>query len=187
MSSTSIRLYRLLLIAYPAEFRRHYRAEMVQLMLDQRRHGARATWRILLTEAFDVARTAPQMRWESTMNRVVIIAVVATVAIAALLTRGALMLIPLGIIALAAWLLWGRRLTPIAPAPSSRRWVRWLAAGGAAIAIGIAIPQIDGGELSALWWTVMAVAVVGGIVLAAIAILLAVSDRAHRLASTQLP
>jgi hypothetical protein len=183
---TAIRLYRLLLLAYPAEFRRHYRAEMIQLMIDERRHGTRPTWRILLRETFDAARTAPQMRWESTMNRVVIIAVVATVAVAALLTRGALALIPLAIIALAAWLLWGRRLEPIAPAPSSRRWARWLAAGGAAIATGIAIPQIDGGELNALWWTVMAVALLGGIAMAVIGILLAVSDRAHRLASTQV-
>ena len=180
-----IRLYRLLLIAYPAEFRRHYRAEMVQLLLDQRRHGARPMWRILLRETIDAARAAPRMRWESTMNRVVIIAVGVTAAVAVLLSRGALALIPVGLIALVAWFLWGRRLGPIAPAPSSRRWARWLAAGGAAIAIGIAIPQIDGGELNALWWTAMAVALLGGIAMAIIAILLAVSDRAHRLASTQ--
>ena len=121
------------------------------------------------------------------MNRVVIIAVGVTIAVAAFLARGALALIPLGVMALVAWLLWGRRLEPIAPAPSSRRWVRWLAAGGAAIATGIAVPQIDGGELNALWWTVMAAALLGGVAMAVIGTLLAVSDRAHRLASTQVP
>ena len=85
----------------------------------------------------------------------------------------------------AAWFQWGRSLQPIAPARSSRRWLSWLLAGGVSIAIGVAIPQIDGGELNSVWWSVMAITVVGGIFMAVIGVLLAVSDRGHRLTPTQ--
>jgi hypothetical protein len=61
--------------------------------------------------------------------------------------------------------------------------VTWLITGGVAIAIAIAIPAIDGGELNALWWTVMMLTLLGGIGTALTGALLAVSDRAHRLAS----
>ena len=180
MSALAIRLYRLVLLAYPSQFRRGFSAEMVRLLIDRRRHEARSEWRILLEETVDAAHAAPRMRWESPMNRIVILAVVGTAAIAAILVAQ-LALIPLAVLGLAAWFAWGRPLQPIAPAAASRRWLTWLIAGGAAIAI--AIPAIDGGELSELWWTVMMLTLLGGIGMAITGALLAVSDRAQRLAS----
>jgi hypothetical protein len=187
VNPAALRLYRLVLLAYPASFRREYGSEMEQLLIDRHRHDGSAAGRIVLREILDAVQTAPRMRWETPMNRVVIIAVAATVAIASLLAGGALALIPIATTALAAWLLWGRSLQPIAPARSSRRWLWWLIAGGVSIGTGVAIPQIDGGELNSLWWTVMAISVVGGIVMAVIGVLLAVSDRGHRLTATHTP
>lgn len=182
MSAIAIRLYGLVLLAYPSQFRRGFGAEMVQLLIDRRRHEVRSEWRILLDETVDAAYAAPRMRWESPMNRIVILAVAGTAAIAAILVAQ-LALIPLAVLGLAAWFAWGRPLQPIAPASASRRWVTWLIAGGVAIAIAIAIPAIDGGELNALWWTVMMLTLVGGIGMATTGALLAASGRAHRLAS----
>jgi hypothetical protein len=182
VSAVAIRVYRLVLFAYPAEFRRGSGAEMVRLLIDRRRHEACSEWRILLDETVDAAHAAPRMRWESPMNRIVILAVFGTAAIAAILVAQ-LALIPLAVLGLAAWFAWGRPLQPIAPAAASRRWVTWLITGGVAIAIAIAIPAIDGGELNAFWWTVMMLTLLGGIGTALTGALLAVSDRAHRLAS----
>jgi hypothetical protein len=187
VSPAARRLYRLVLLAYPAPFRREYGTEMEQLLVDRNRRDSRVAGRIMLREVLDAVRVAPRLRWETPMNRVVIIAVAATVAIAALLAGAALALIPLAVVALAALYLGRRSLRPIAPAHSSRRWAWWLLAGGVSIGAGVAIPQIDGGELNSLWWSVMAVAVLGGIVMAVIGILLAVSDRGHRFPATQTP
>lgn len=181
-----IHLYRLVLLAYPSQFRRGFAAEMVRLLNDRRRHEACSQWRILLQETVDAAHAAPRMRWESPMNRIVILAVAGTAAITAMLVAQ-LALIPLAVLALAAWFAWGRPLQPIAPAAASRRWVTWFIAGGVAIAIAIAIPAIDGGELSALWWTVMMLTLLGGVGMAITGALLAVSGRAPRLASPQNP
>jgi hypothetical protein len=69
---------------------------------------------------------------------------------------------------------------PIASASSSRRWMRWMRAGGLAIVAAVAIPAIDGGELNEVWWTVTAIALLSGIGMAVTAVVLAASDRAHR-------
>jgi hypothetical protein len=157
---------------------------MEQLLLDQHRNDTAAAGRLVMREILDAVRTAPRLRWETPMNQVVVIAIAATVAIASLLAGGALALIPIGATVFAAWSLWGRSRQPIAPAGPSRRWLVWLIVGLVSIGIGVAIPQIDGGELSSLWWTVMAITVVGGIAMAVAGALLAVSDRGHRLGAT---
>jgi hypothetical protein len=69
---------------------------------------------MLLEETVDAAHAAPRMRWESPMNRIVILAVVGTVAIAAILVAQSA-LIPVAVLGLAAWFAWGRPLQPIAP------------------------------------------------------------------------
>ena len=187
MSRTALRLYRVVLHAYPAAFRLDYGTEMEQLLVDQRRHDTVAAGRLVMREALDAVRTAPRLRWENPMNRIVIVVIAATVAIAAGVVGGPLALIPIGATALATWFLWGRSRGPIAPAGASRRWRVWLIAGLVSIGIGVAIPQIDGGELNSLWWTVMALTLVGGIAMVVAGILLGVSDRGHRLSPTQSP
>jgi hypothetical protein len=182
MRAATIRLYRLVLLLYPAEFRRRFGDEMIQLSIDRQLHEQRTTSLALLHETVDAVRTAPRMRWESPMNRTVIIVVAATLAIAAAIVAK-VMLLPLALLALAAWFMWGRRARPIASAASSRHWMRWMLAGAAAIVGAVAIPAIDGGELNEFWWTIAAVALLAGIAMAVTAVVLAASGRAHRLAS----
>jgi hypothetical protein len=182
VSAIAIRLYRLVLFAYPPSFRLGFGDEMVRLLIDRRRHEGRSEWRILLEETVDAAHAAPRMRWESPMNRIVVLAVVGTLGITAILA-GQLALIPIAVLGFAAWFAWGRPLQPIAPIAASRRWAPWAIAGGVAIAIAIAIPAIDGGELDAFWWTVMTLTFLGGVGMAITGALLAVSGRATRLAS----
>lgn len=187
MSPAALRLYRLVLYAYPAAFRRDYSPEMEQLLCDQHRRDGVTAQRLMMQEVRDAARTAPRLRWETPMNRVVIIALTTTVAVALLLAVGALGLVLIGVIGSVAWLLWGRSPRPIAPAATSRRWMAWLTVGIVSIGIGVAIPQLDGGELSAMWWTIMAITVVGGAFIAVVGIMFAVNHRQHRLASPHTP
>jgi hypothetical protein len=178
VSAIAIRLYRLVLVAYPSQFRQGFGAEMEQLLVDRRRHEARSEWRILLDETVDAVRAAPRMRWESPMNRIVILAVFGTMAITAALVAQ-LALLPLAAAGLAAWFAWGRSMQPIASAAAPRRGLTWLIAGGVAIAVAIAIPAIDGGELNALWWTVMMLALLGGIGMVIAGASLGISGRAR--------
>ena len=183
MSSLAIRLQRLLLHAYPSAFRREFGADMVQLMIDQHRYEGRSPWRSLRTETFDAARSAPRMRLESPMNRLVVVTIAATASIVAVLVA-TVTLIPIAVLWFGAWFVWGRKLQPIAAVSTSRRWATWLVAGAVAIAVAIAIPAIDGGELNAFWWTAMFVSLLGGIAMAVVGTALAVSDRSHRLSGS---
>lgn len=176
MSTIAVRLHRLVLLAYPAQFRREFGAEMAALAVDRHRDEPCSEWRILLQETVDAAQAAPRLRWESPMTRIVVIAVVGTAAIAAILVTQ-LVLIPLALMGLAAWFAWGRPRRPIAPATPPRRWATWLLAGGAAIASAIAIPAIDGGELDEPWWALMVLALLAGIGMAITGALLAVKGR----------
>jgi hypothetical protein len=184
VSAIAIRLYRVALYAYPRQFRQTFGDEMVRIVTDRRRHEGRSEWCGLLEEAVDAARAAPRMRWESPMNRVVILAAFGTTAVAAALVAQ-LALIPIAVLGLAVWFAWGRPLQPIAPAAASRRWAMWVVAGSAGIAIAIAIPAIDGGELNAFWWTVMMLTLLSGIGLAITGASLAVAGRPHRAASSR--
>lgn len=183
--SIAIRVYRIVLLAYPSQFRRRFSDEMVQLLIDRGRHDRRSEWRILLDETFDAARAAPRMRWESPMNRTIILAILGAAAIVAALVAQ-LALVPIAVVGLGGWFAWGRPLQPIAPA-SSRRWMTWLIAGGVAIAIAIAIPAIDGGELNQFWWTVMMLTLLAGLGMAITAGSLAAGGRTRRAASSRVP
>ncbi|HUH08119.1 MAG TPA: hypothetical protein VML96_09970 [Egibacteraceae bacterium] len=180
MSPTGLRLYRLVLLAYPAEFRRTYGEPMAQTFGDRLRDGDVTLSRLMLTEAFDAARAAPLMRWESRMNRTIIIVAAATVAVAASIAAGPMALILIAPIALAAALWWTRQNQPVASASASRRWMVWLAAGLAALGTGIGILATAGGELSAAWWTVMAASLLAGIAMTIIGIILGLDHRSHR-------
>jgi hypothetical protein len=152
---------------------------MVQLLIDRQRHGARPPAVALWDELCDAVRAAPRLRWESPMNRTVILVVAGTVAIVAALVAK-VVLLPLGLLGAAAWAMWGRAGRPIAPSSSARHWLGWSVAALLAIGTAVAIPAVDGGELDEVWWTVMAIALLGGIGMAVTAIVLATSQRAHR-------
>lgn len=184
MNTVGVRLYRLVMLLYPAEFRRRYGAEMVQLLIDRQRLEGRHAPAVLLHETFDAVRAAPRMRWECPMNRTVIVVVAGTAAITAAIVAK-VVLLPLGLLAIAAWLAWGRGSRAIASASSSHHWMRWMLASVLAIGVAVAVLAIDGrdGELDELWWTMMAISMVAGIAMAITAVVLAVSGRAHRLAN----
>jgi hypothetical protein len=161
--------------AYPAEFRRRFGAELTQLAVDRQRHGGVAVWRVVWSETYDAARAAPALRWESNVTRVVVVSVLAAVAIVAAMAVK-LLLIPVVLIALACWFSWSHAWRPVA-ATQPRRWIRWLVAGAASIAVAIAIPAIDGGELNGFWWSAAAVALLGGVSMIIAGLLLATSSQ----------
>lgn len=74
----------------------------------------------------------------------------------------------------------GSQDRPIGAHGSSHRWYGWLAAGAAMLAIGGAIPAIDGGELNEGWWTAFAVAVLTGTEMILAGVILAVNGRSPR-------
>lgn len=170
-----------MLLAYPAAFRREYGAAMTQLMLDRRHLEGTPLLTLVLGEVLDVARTAPLMRWESPMNRIVILAVGAAIAAAVVLAAGPVALAPIAAAALGVGSWWVRQNRPIAPARSSRRGIFWCAAGLTGIGVGILIPVIDGGELSEVRWTAMAASLLAGIGALVAGIIFAVSDRSSQL------
>ena len=59
------RIYRMLLRAYPAEFRSAYGREMEQVFRDQRREAAVCDARLWAETAWDIVRSAPALRMEA--------------------------------------------------------------------------------------------------------------------------
>jgi len=66
---TAERVYRLLLLAYPPDFRAEYGPEMVLLFRDQCRDGDVRTLGFWVTVVCDVARSAPALRIEAWRGR----------------------------------------------------------------------------------------------------------------------
>lgn len=169
--------------AYPAEFRRDYSDAWLQSLNDRHRHDGEGLVVLVLREIVDATRVAPRMRWESPMNRVVIIVLAVVVAAAVALAASPLALIPVAaVVGAAAWWL-SRQGRPIGSASVTRRGSGMLASGVAGIGIAALIPAIDGGELSELWWTVFAGSLLGGIAMAVIGII-RIADHRHADAPT---
>jgi hypothetical protein len=171
------RLYRLLLHAYPTRFRREYGDAMSQAVHDQIAHEHRSAMQIFARELTDVARTAPRMRWESPMTRVVLIVLGATAAIAAVIAGGPLSLLLVGGVAAFVLLVRAGRDREVEVVLRNRRWVPW--AAGAVIAFGaaVAIAQLADGELSGVWWSVMALCGLVGIATAVVALSIVLTRR----------
>ena len=162
MSPIARRLFRLMLHAYPKEFRRSYGDAMLQTVIDRHGHDGLSWSRLVAREFFDATRVAPLMRWESPMNRIVLVVLVAAGAALAAIAFSPVVLIPLAVIMIAAVVWWSRHDRPIESNALAHRWHWWLVAGLATIAIGVAIPAIDGGELDGGWWAVFALALLAG-------------------------
>lgn len=178
MIRAAVRLYRVVLRVYPREFRDAYGDAMVQTFVDRHRYEHASVWLTLGREIFDAATVAPTMRWEQSMNRVVGVAagVLAVAVIAAVIGGGGLMLLaPLVAVAAVGVIVAGSRNRLHVPIDQARRVGAWAAAGVLAIVIGVAIPAIDGGELNAFWWTVMAACLLSGIGLLLMGLLLVVA------------
>lgn len=67
--SAEERVYRLLLHAYPREFRAEYGREMVLVFRDRRRSEGARGFRFWAETAWDVARSAPALRLEASRTR----------------------------------------------------------------------------------------------------------------------
>jgi hypothetical protein len=177
VSEFPLQLYRASLHAYPPAFRREYGPVLLQSLLDQQRVEGTPLWRVAVREIADVAATAPRMRGESPMARVVVTVGTLTLCVVAAVAIG-----PLAVPAVvgAAALLW---FGSVRSAPTAEGAARggsssgWLLGGLAALAGAIAIPLIDGGELNQIWWSVMAVLGLAGVALLITAVLLKVSSQ----------
>jgi len=172
-----LRLYRASLHAYPPAFRREYGPLLQRSLMDQHRVEGTALWRVAVREMADVAATAPRMRGESPMTRVLVTVGTLTVCVVAAVAIG-----PLAVLAVlgAAALLWfgSVRSAPTAEGIARRgRSSGWLLGGLAALAGAIAIPLVNGGELNEIWWSVMAVLGLAGVALVITAVLLKVSSQ----------
>ena len=167
MTRLAIAVYRASLRAYPPAFRHEYERLLVGSLLDQHRIGGAALWRVVVRELADVASSAPRMRGESPMTRFVLAIGGVTICVLAALAAGPFALLAGAAGAVAVWSLFNGRAPTSGDVARGRGGARWLAGGAAALAGAVAIPQIDGGELSELWWSVMALLVVIGVALIA--------------------
>ena len=176
MSDLWLRLYRGLLHAYPPAFRRKYGPVLLQSLMDQHRVEGTPVWRVVVREIADVAATAPRMRGESPMTRFVVAVGTLTVCVVAAIAVG-----PLALLAVlgAAALVWFGAIRSTPTAEDAARLGAsplWLAGGLAALAGAVAIPLIDGGELSQTWWSVMAALGLAGVALVITAVSLRLSS-----------
>jgi hypothetical protein len=169
-------LLRLALRACPADFRRAHGAEVLGTVIDRCRHGHEPAGRVVVQEVVDVVRAASRMRWENPMTRTVILAVAITAGTVGALVGGPLRWAALaGAVLIAVAMTSGlRRRRPAAtPVGGPARWWRWTAAGAVLVAAAVAIPLVDGDELSEPWWAIAAVLLVGGLVAGSIGLVTA--------------
>jgi hypothetical protein len=176
--------YRALLWTYPPAFRREYGDEMLRRVGDELRFGSVGPWRTGTRLVWDVARTAPRMRWESNMSRVVLVSVAVAVAVIAGFVGSPILLLALLAIAFLAYLALvrdnpGRTIT--APPERARGWYWWLLASGGFVLAGFGVLTIEGGdELSEIGWSLWMLTWGAAIVMLVIGIVLAVTHFAHR-------
>lgn len=163
MNRLLLAVYRGALHLYPRTFRRGYGEALVQTVLDQCTFGGLSLVSVVVRELPDVAGSALRMRGENPMSRFVVSVVVLVAAVLAALAAGPIALVPMAVVAIAIFV--GMRGAPPIDARSGHP-ARWLAAAVGAIGVAVAIPIIDGGELSEPAWAVMAVLVVAGVGLA---------------------
>ena len=178
MNRVALAVYKAVLLAYPSEFRHAYGDAMVQSLVDRQRHDGMGLMALIAREVVDAARAAPRMRWESPMNRIILLVTGATVAAAVALAVSPWALIPIvAAVGAAGWWM-SRQGRPIRPTASgSRRGLAWFVAGAASVGVAVAIPAIDGGELSEPWWTVFALSLLGGITMMVTGLIRALNNR----------
>lgn len=160
------RALRLMLLAYPAAFRRRYGAEMLRCIQDQRRYQEADPVRLALRVAGDVLLTAPRLRMETLMTRTIAItiAVGLTLLLSLLVWPVALTVVPM-LVLLAAFS--RRHDQPIAAGDAPRsRWLRHILRGVGALSVSGAVLVLSGGgELSEPLWAIWALSFVSGVTL----------------------
>ena len=182
MNAFARRLYRFVLRMYPREFRGEFGDDMVQTFVDRHRYERRSSFGLLAGELVDAALVAPTMRWENPMNRILWLASgpAAIVLVLALVGAGPIVVVPLLGVVVALFVVARGRDRFDVPVDAPRRAGMWAVGGALAIAVGVAIPAIDGGELNAFWWSAMALSLLAGMVLLTTALLLVVARHTPR-------
>jgi hypothetical protein len=153
-------VYRGALHLYPRAFRQEYGEALVQTALDQCTFGGRNFAAVVVRELPDVAGSALRMRGESPMSRTLVSVIGLVVIVVAALAGGPIAAVSMAVVPLAVFM--GMRGVPPIDV-RSRHPVRWLVAAIGAIGVAVAIPVIDGGELSEPAWAAMAVFLIAGI------------------------
>jgi lysylphosphatidylglycerol synthetase-like protein (DUF2156 family) len=163
MTRFTVAAVRVALLACPRTFRSEYGDAVVRNVLDRRRHGHEPAWRIVCGEVFDTIASAITMRKESAMSRLVLAVIAVTVSVVAALAAGPVALAAVAVAAVAVYLGSAHRGASIDRVAHVRGAIPWFAAGAVAIAAAVAIPAVDGGELSAPWWSAMAALILIGV------------------------
>jgi len=155
-------LLRVVLLAYPRSFRRHYGTEWARTIADMRTHGHHGALRVGGTVVAEAFTTAIQMRWENLMKptKTVITVIAATIALAALaMGSEAIAVLVIAIVVLVGLQFAGkdRPITPTDPS-MTRRWYLWIAGAAGAFLLGLgvlAVAEEDGGLSEVAWATWM--------------------------------
>lgn len=183
-SVESARVYRRFVRLYPRWFRDEFSTDLVQHFADLADdRGVRAAWS---RSAIDLLVTVPRYRLETFMptrqSTAALQVMIVLLGAAGVVSALAGFLPGIVLLAVAVALAVGQR-TRLAramrepEADRGRRRFPWLPAGAVALALAVAIPLIDGGELSEAWWTVMAAFGLLGIGLVARGLLGLFTDR----------
>lgn len=167
------RLRRIVLLAYPASFRRDYGAEVLRCIEDLHRHDGIGRGRLALLVSLDVLLTAPRMRMETLMTRMIAFTLtVSAVLLASLLISPiALTAVPVLVVLMALGV---RRDLPLAADdPRRARSRAFIFRGVAALAIAAALLLVNGGgELSEPLWAIWALSFLTGVSLVVMGLVL---------------
>jgi len=182
--STSERVYRWLLIAYPRSLRREFGDEMTALVRDRRTIDREPLWRLWPSLLNDTVQAAISSRWENLMStrRAIVLGLIATVAVLAILSDGPVQSAPILLLLAALALVVTRQRRPV-PRPTVRRsWVRWLVPGVVLVVTGFGYAAIQrGDELSEVEWFVFFFGSLAGIFATATGVIVFFGERKRAL------
>ncbi|MEA2826463.1 MAG: hypothetical protein QOG43_902 [Actinomycetota bacterium] len=191
----NLRLYRLLLLAYPRSFRRRFGDDMAQIFADLESHTSRL--RLWPRTIVDMAASVPRQRLESLMDRfspgarAYVAFALAVISAVAVVLVGSAVPLALPIVAIAALALALRHRHQLGHlATTGSRWYLFLAAGAATLAsivvLAGVLPDYQGAVADALWYGALFLFLLGWLLIATGAVL-AVATAWKRLTPTRHP
>lgn len=171
----NLRLYRLLLLAYPRSFRRRFGDDMAQVFADMDSHASRL--RLWPRTLADVACSVPRQRLESFMDRfspgarAYVAFALAVISAVGVVLVGSAVPLALPILALAAFALAFRHRHQLGHlAATGSRWYLFLAAGAATLAfialLAGVLPDYHGAIADGLWYGALFLFLLGWLLIA---------------------
>lgn len=149
-------LARMVLMAYPRQFRRAYGIEWARTVRDMQIHSGYSTLRLAGVLVREALSTAIRMRWENLVARsktalTILVAVVVLVALA--MGSEAIMLLVLAGLGLVGLQYAGKDRPISTTSLATGRWYLWLAGAAVAFVVGFGALATDGdNELNSLQW-----------------------------------